>query len=192
MVVDAGHGGIDGGATSIYSENNEAEINLAIACVLRETLQKYGIGVVMTRTTADSLADPDGAYFKRRDMDERLKIVTATSPDALLSIHVNKFSSSTRRGAQVFYKRGEESKSLAARVQEKLNADINAVESGRDYSIAVGDYYLLNKSPCPAVIIECGFLSNPEDARLLASDTFRTRLCESIAAGVITYLASRG
>lgn len=188
VVVDAGHGGIDGGATSKYSPVSEAEINLEIAKKLEKELNKYGVGVVMTRKDENSLVSPEGKYFKRRDMDARLGICESVAPDLLLSVHINKYSGERRRGAQVFYKRNDVSKTAAESVQAALNDGVNRPFAGKDYKCAKGDYYLLNKAVCPAIIVECGFISNPSDAEMLVDGAYQAYLAEVIAVGVLDHL----
>ena len=191
VVIDAGHGGIDGGATSDYCKFSEAELNLKIAKQLQTKLSEMGVGVIMTRKDENSLAPAEGKYFKRRDMDERLKIVEEVAPDLLISIHINKYASPSRRGAQTFYRAGSTGKELAEEVQNSLNLSINKPLLGKEYRTATGDYYLLNKSKCPSIIVECGFISSPEDAKLLSSEDYQAYVAEVVSAGIIKYLLNR-
>ena len=184
VVIDAGHGYPDGGATGINTGTSEAEINLLIAQSLRSYFESSDFRVVMTREGANGLYSGD-SNFKKGDMLKRRDLILRTRPDLVLSIHLNKFSQSYRKGAQVFFKQSdEEGKKLAESIQKVLNANLN----DRAFSALKGDYYMLNCSDFPSVIVECGFLSNPEEERLLLTEEYREKLAYNIYAGVISYL----
>lgn len=188
VVIDAGHGGIDGGVSGVLSGVKESEINLAIAKKLQKTFEKGGFKVVLTRTTSAGLYGHTGAGHKKRDMQARAKIIKNASPSLVISIHQNKFSASYRRGAQVFYRAGDEKgRALATALQNELNG---LEENGRKSSPIAGDYYVINVSPCPAVIVECGFLSNEQDERLLLSEEYQEKLANSIFYGALGFLTS--
>lgn len=186
VVIDAGHGGIDNGVSGVNTGVAESELNLALAKLLREDFLTAGFKVVLTRTSSAGLYGATHASLKRTDMLNRRKIITGASPDVVISLHMNEFTLPSRRGAQVFYK-GEDSFSvkLAECVQRRLNG---LREGDREYSALTGDYYVLNVSPCPAVLVECGFLSNPEDEALLVTEEYREKLAYTIFKGVIEYL----
>ena len=168
IVIDAGHGGTDGGVTGAESRVTEAEINLAISFMLEEELISRG--------------------FNTQDMEKRKATILSAVPDAVISIHCNKFPSSERRGAQVFFNpHSENGKTLAARLQDSLNI-LNIVEVGRGFSSLGGDYYILNCSAYPSAIVECGFLSNAEDEKLLLSEDYRKKLVKAIADGLEKFL----
>ena len=187
VVIDAGHGGVDGGVTGANSGVKEADLNLEVAKGLKTLFESAGVNVVLTRTTSAGLYGAFSSGFKRRDLESRVKIAKASGADVFISVHMNKYSDSTRRGAQVFYKIGhEESKALADSIQKSLNVMEGAV---RECTVLAGDYYVLNYSDCPAVICECGFLSSPEDEKLLLDENYRKTLCHSIFSGTIDYLA---
>lgn len=185
VVIDAGHGGIDGGVSGITTGVKESELNLDIARKLKAKFDKSGAKTVMTRKTEAGLYGIYSKGFKRRDMQKRKQITLNAKADVFVSIHLNYYSSPLRRGAQVFYKIDEEkSKSLADIVQAELNG---GKEYERDYTALAGDYYVLNEADCAAILCECGFLSNAEDEKLLLTDEYRTEIAEKIFNGIEKY-----
>ena len=185
VVIDAGHGGIDGGVLGITTGVKESELNLDIARKLKTKFDKSGAKTVMTRKTEAGLYGIYSKGFKRRDMQKRKQITLNAKADVFVSIHLNYYSSPLRRGAQVFYKIDDEkSKSLADIVQAELNG---GKEYERDYTALAGDYYVLNESDCAAILCECGFLSNAEDEKLLLTDEYRTEIAEKIFNGIEKY-----
>lgn len=185
VVIDAGHGGIDGGVSGITTGVKESELNLDIARKLKTKFDKSGAKTVMTRKTEAGLYGIYSKGFKRRDMQKRKQITLNAKADVFVSIHLNYYSSPLRRGAQVFYKIDEEkSKSLADIVQAELNG---GKEYERDYTALAGDYYVLNESDCAAILCECGFLSNAEDEKLLLTDEYRAEIAEKIFNGIEKY-----
>lgn len=185
VVIDAGHGGIDGGVSGITTGVKESELNLDIARKLKTKFDKSGAKTVMTRKTEAGLYGIYSKGFKRRDMQKRKQITLNAKADVFVSIHLNYYSSPSRRGAQVFYKIDEEkSKSLADIVQAELNG---GKEYERDYTALAGDYYVLNEADCAAILCECGFLSNAEDEKLLLTDEYRTEIAEKIFNGIEKY-----
>ncbi len=184
IVIDAGHGYPDGGATGINTGTCEAEINLLIAQSVKSYFESSDFRVVMTREGANGLYSGDG-NFKKGDMLKRRDVIHRAKPDFVVSIHLNKFTQSYRKGAQVFFKASDENgKRLADSIQSVLNKNLNE----RAFSALAGDYYMLNCSEYPSVIVECGFLSNPEEERLLLTEEYREKLAYNIYAGVIHYL----
>lgn len=185
VVIDAGHGGIDGGVSGITTGVKESELNLDIARKLKTKFDKSGAKTVMTRKTEAGLYGIYSKGFKRRDMQKRKQITLNAKADVFVSIHLNYYSSPLRRGAQVFYKIDEEkSKSLADIVQAELNG---GKECERDYTALAGDYYVLNEADCAAILCECGFLSNAEDEKLLLTDEYRAEIAEKIFNGIEKY-----
>ena len=186
VVIDAGHGGIDGGAKGKVTNVQESDLNLEIARRLKDKLTKSGINVVMTRNSYGGLYGTTAKGFKRRDLEKRVKIINSANADAMVSIHLNCFSSSSRRGAVVFYCNGkQEGEKLALDIQKHFNT---LSGQPKDYSASKGDYYLLNQSSCPSVICECGFLSNPEDEKLLLTKEYQDEIAEKIFYGIVEYL----
>lgn len=185
VVIDAGHGGIDGGVSGITTGVKESELNLDIARKLKAKFDKSGAKTVMTRKTEAGLYGIYSKGFKRRDMQKRKQITLNAKADVFVSIHLNYYSSPSRRGAQVFYKiDGEKSKSLADIVQAELNG---GKEYERDYTALAGDYYVLNEADCAAILCECGFLSNAEDEKMLLTDEYRAEIAEKIFNGIEKY-----
>lgn len=189
IVVDAGHGGIDGGVTGRQTGVKESEINLAIAFKLSAALEEMGFEVVMTRKTEAGLYDTTAKGFKKRDMQRRKEIILNASPTLVISVHQNYYPSQAQRGAQVFYADGnEQSALLATQIQTHMNG-LFAAEGVKSRAAAKGDYFMLNCAACPSVIVECGFLSNAKDEALLASKAWQEKTARKIAAGVVAYLA---
>lgn len=186
VVIDAGHGGGDKGVKGAKTDVSESEINLLVAFNLKNVLEERGVKVVLTREK-DSVLE-DGIGTKADDFERRKSIINEAKPNLVVSIHQNKFPDSTRRGAQVFFNEGsEEGKNLARAVQASLN-EINNERVGRTFSALKGDYYILNCSFYPSCIIECGFLSNEEDEKLLTDAQYRELLSNKISNGIFAYL----
>lgn len=182
VVIDAGHGGSDFGVHGVNSNVSESELNLLVAYKLKNAFENKGVEVVMTREGESVLNEESG--MKRDDFNKRKEIINEAQPDFVISIHQNKFPDKKRRGAQVFYNPfDEKGVALANSVQSELNK-INLLEVGRSFSALKGDYFILNCSTYPSCIVECGFLSNPDDDILLNTDEYQTRLSESIVKGV--------
>ena len=190
VVIDAGHGGIDGGVTGVNTGVVESEFNLAVAKLLKEDFTSAGSRVVMTRTTAAGLYGNARKSLKKADMQARRKIIEKADPCLVISVHMNRYALPSRRGAQVFYATGsEQSKIFAECVQNRLNG---MDEAPRQSSPLGGDYYVLNVSPCPAVIVECGFLSSPLDEALLITEEYRKKLAFTVFTGAVAYLSNEG
>lgn len=183
ICLDAGHGGYDGGAYGRASGVPEKELNLDVALRLRELLAAAGAQVVMTRTTDTALAD-EGANRKRRDLQYRVDC--AQTAQLFLSIHMNEYRTRGESGPQVFYKKGQDaSRLLAGALQNALNAGL---APARPRAANTGEYYLLEHLAIPAVLVECGFLSNPaEEQKLLAAD-YRQQVAQCICDGVMEYV----
>lgn len=188
VVIDAGHGGIDGGVVGIESGVKESDINLDLSRRLGRCFEDAGFTVVMTRETEAGLYGTATAGYKKRDMQKRSEIINRSDPTLVISVHQNFFSMRSRRGAQVFFREtNERSKTLACLIQASLN---EMPECARKSDPLKGDYYILNCNDFPSVIVECGFLSNAEDEALLLSDDYRDKVAAAIAAGAFSYLSS--
>ncbi|MBQ7408837.1 MAG: N-acetylmuramoyl-L-alanine amidase [Clostridia bacterium] len=188
IVIDAGHGGIDGGVTGVNSGALESDINLEIAKKLKTALENAGFRVELTRSTSGGLYGALSAGFKLRDMNKRAQIINSCDADLVISVHQNKFSQEHRRGGQVFYQKGSASSAaLAANVQKQLN---ELMPYSTQKSIIAGDFFILRQSPCPAVIVECGFLSNGEDEKLLLTSEHQIQLATAILSAVTAYFYS--
>lgn len=189
IIIDAGHGSPDGGAVGING-THEKDINLAIALKLREILEGKGIGVIMTREDDNSLYDNGAATIrekKRSDMNNRLKIMKDNDADLFVSIHMNSFTDSSAKGLHLFYsKKHSQIKELAESIQQKMSevsgADMHIVKA------ADSRLFLMKNPPLPSILIECGFLSNPEEERKLKSDEYQSKLAWAIADSLGEYL----
>lgn len=181
VVVDAGHGGSDGGAVGSGSGVPEAGLNLAVAERLAALLQENGLTVIMTRSTGAALADT-----KRGDMQVRKTILSGPDVDLVVSIHMNKFTDPAVSGAMAYYMLGsEEGRRLA---QQLIDALCDA--TGRPRRLAnPGDYFVLRECPAPAALVECGFLSNASEEKKLLQPEYQQLLAEAVAKGVLAYLA---
>jgi len=189
VVLDAGHGGLDGGCAGVTSKVSEAAINLTIAKKVASLLKEQGVGVVLTREDEKGLYT-ETASFKRQDMAARKKIILESAPKLVVSIHCNKFPDSSRRGAQVFFEPlSEHGKTLADALQNNLNT-LNAEYVQRTFPTLKGDYYILNCSQYPSAIVECGFLSNEEDDKLLNTEEYQNLLAYRIFCGISGYLTT--
>ena len=188
VVIDAGHGGIDGGVTGRTTGVKESDLNLEVSRLLQDAFEEAGFSVVQTRPTQAGLYGAATAGYKKRDMQARAEIIRAASPAAVISVHQNFFPLSSRRGAQVFFREDSaSSRTLACAVQTALNEMPECVVRSEALR---GDYYILNCSDYASVIVECGFLSNAADEALLCSGEYRARLAEVICRGTLAFLAA--
>ena len=187
-VIDAGHGGEDGGAVSI-SGAIESHINLKIALRLDQIFGLYGVDSVLLRDNDVSLHDPSAQTLRQKkvsDLRNRVAAIQEIENPIVISIHQNTYTSSRYSGAQVFYANGELSKPLAQLTQEVLR---NAVDpSNHRKAVAVPEsVYLMNHITCKAILVECGFLSNYEEDLLLQSDLYQTKLAAALAGAYLNY-----
>ena len=187
VVIDAGHGGVDGGAvscTGIY----ESKVNLQIAQRLDDLFHLLGYKTVMLRSTDTDLSRGEGTIAQRKisDLKERVRIINETKNGVPVSIHQNHFQNSRYQGAQVFYANTEGSKELAGKLQAKLR-EILHPENNRKIKRSEG-VYLMEHIACTGTLIECGFLSNPEEEAKLRSEEYQKILCAVIGTTVSTYL----
>ena len=188
IVIDAGHGGRDDGCSGAGG-TKESEINLKIAKVLQDNLETLGIKVVMTRADGNGLYKSNATNYKQSDMEARMDIINKATPDMVISIHQNSYSDSSQRGAQAFYQEGDEvSQSFADSVQSQL---ISQLPNARKESNK-GDYYLLKESKLPAIIVECGYLSNADEEILLNSTDYQNKVAYAIMCGVVEYFGLVG
>ena len=185
IAVDAGHGGYDGGAVGRKSGVPEKGINLDVAQRLEKMLRAMGASVVMTRTDDYALCDADPPIRKKlQDMQRRAALIEAGGAQMVLSIHMNEYAKSSQSGPQVFYREGcDAGRLLAGVMQEAL---IDGLSPARERSAMSGDFYILMLG-VPSVLIECGFLSNPQEEALLLTKAYRQRIAESIAQGVLSW-----
>lgn len=189
VVIDPGHGGVDGGATSCTGIL-ESQYNLEISLKLRDLFHLLGVNTLMIRETDCSVytAGETIAQKKISDLKERVRIVNNTPNAVLISIHQNHFSQPEYSGAQVFYATTEGSRELAEILQKTLIQTINP-ESHRKIKKANG-IYLMQHVTCPAVLVECGFISNPRETYLLGDAQYQNKLCAVIACTTVDALFS--
>ena len=188
IVVDAGHGGRDDGCSG-KGGVKESEINLKIAKLLKTYLETLDINVVMTRCDGNGLYDAGVDNYKQSDMEKRLKIIEEANPNMVISIHQNSFADSSQRGAQAFYQENDEvSRAFAESVQNQLIAQL----SGARLEANDGDYYLLKEASLPAIIVECGYLSNVEEEQLLNTSDYQEKVAYAIMCGVVKYFGLHG
>ncbi len=183
IVIDAGHGGRDGGSVGVGG-TIEKEINLKYAYALKDKLTSSGFRVEMTRKTDDGLYSASAKNKKLSDMEARKNIIKRANPNLVISIHMNSFSSSGATGANCYYRQGDESgKQISNLIQQSFNTYCGAKSKlGK-----VGDYYILNSTYYTAVLVEFGFLSNPSEEALLNTDDYRTKLIDAVYSGIILY-----
>ena len=187
ILVDAGHGGYDGGARCRDSGVWEKELNLAVALKLEQALTDHGAGVIMTRREDIDLCTenrPAGLTKKRQDMQNRIALATENQVDMVLSIHMNEYRVRSESGPQVFYREGSDSsRLLAGCVQAALIAQL---QPSKQRTAMPGDYFILQLD-VPSVLVECGFISNAAEEKLLLNADYQQRLADAITTGVEEY-----
>ena len=184
IVIDAGHGGRDGGAIGVNTGITESELNLMYAKRLKSLCEDFGIGVTMTRSDMNGLYDESATNKKKSEMEKRRSIINNSGADLMISIHMNSFSLPSSEGAYVFYANGSDNGfKLAKEVQTSL---CQSFDNAREY-VTVGDYFVLNYSNIPSVLVECGFLSNPQEEKLLQTDDYCNKFCYSLLVGILSY-----
>ena len=187
LILDAGHGGEDGGAVSVTGVP-ESRVNLEIVQKLRDTLALYGVDPVVLREEDVSLHDPEASTLrekKRSDLKNRVRAVEAVEGGTLLSIHQNSYPGSQYRGAQVFYAPTGGSRELAELLQTALREELQP-DNDRQAKPIPESVYLMNHVSCPAVLVECGFLTNPEEEALLRDGGYQRKLALVLASAWLT------
>ena len=186
ILVDAGHGGSDPGMIGVGGLE-EKGINLSISLLLRDTLEKSGYSVIMTREEDKGLYDSSAANKKAQDMQRRIAMIREYAPVLSVSIHQNSYQDEGVHGPQVFYYESSvEGKKLAEAVQSSLN---NQLEVDRPREVKGNtSYYLLKRSSGTLVIVECGFLTNPEEAQKLQTKEYQEKVAAAVSEGIRTYL----
>lgn len=187
IIIDAGHGGVDGGATSCTGVL-ESNINLTIALQLNDLFHLLGYRTYMIRTTDISVYTEGTSIAAKKvsDLKERVRIVNSTENAILISIHQNTFSDSKYSGAQVFYAPTKDSKDLATEIQSAFKSSINPT-SNRQAKKADG-IYLMQHIDCTGVLVECGFLSNPTEEYQLNNPAYQQQLCCVLATSISNFL----
>ncbi len=189
VVIDPGHGGRDGGAVG-EDGTLEKDLNLAVALKLKAILESADIHVIMTRETDIELASPDSPHKKADDLKARLQLAQSQKNTVFVSIHMNQFPVEKYRGLQVYYSENDvRSVSLAQTVQNTVQ---NALQNTNDRKVKpAGDsIYLMKHLEIPAILVECGFLSNKAERELLKDDNYQKKLALCLSAALLTYISS--
>lgn len=190
IIIDAGHGGIDGGTHSADG-TLEKDINLSIALKLREVLQSFGIKVIMTRETDKSIHSEGVQGIRNQkisDIKNRLHIIESTENAVFVSIHQNYYTQPKYYGAQIFYSKNNPlSETLAQSIRSSIINNLQK-DNTREIKKSGKEIYLLNSATVPAVMVECGFLSNKVEADLLKTNDYQQKIAFFTAMGIIDYL----
>ncbi|WP_353094165.1 N-acetylmuramoyl-L-alanine amidase CwlD [Tissierella praeacuta] len=188
IAIDPGHGGVDPGAVS-KNGIKEDEINLAISLKLKRLIEQSGGIVFMTRTTDKGLYTSEAKtlrQMKTEDLKKRREIVNNSGSHIFISIHLNSFTRPNYYGAQTFYKSGsEEGEKLASIIQEELKNILDKDNKRQPYER--DDVYILKEVSMPAVLVECGFLSNAAEEKLLIDESYQEKIAWSIYVGIMNY-----
>lgn len=186
VVIDAGHGGDDPGKIGVNGAL-EKDINLSIAKKVQSLLLQNDIAVILTREEDADLAEPGAKNRKAQDMKARVALLKEKQPLLGVSIHQNSYPSADCKGAQVFYYRSsEDGERLAKILQRQLTTEL--ADGNKRKEKANADYYLLKNSPCTFAIVECGFLSNPQEAELLVTEEYQEKMAFAIHLGILEYI----
>ena len=192
VLLDAGHGGDDPGAVGTESGVGEAELNLDVTLELKRLLELLGATVQLTRADENGLynADGSGGSRKNQDMANRGKLIRQSGADVFVSIHMNTFDKRQYWGTQVFYaKNSVQGELLAGAIQQSVAQTVQPLNRRE---IKIGDFYVLNAAHQPAVLIECGFLSNKQEETLLLDAQYRYSLAHAFAMGIVEYFTQAG
>lgn len=190
VAIDPGHGGYDGGARARDSGVWEKELTLQIAQQVEKALAERGAAVVLTRTEDICLTqEGSGKARKRADLQARLDMAQSAGADVFLSIHLNEYRDRSEAGPQVFYQKGADAgRLLAGALQESL---VSTLRPARVRTANAGDYYVLRNTALPAALVECGFLSNAEEEKLLMDQAYQRRIAQALADGLESWLDLR-
>lgn len=181
IVIDAGHGARDGGCVGIYG-SVEKDLNLEYAKTLKSLLETKNINVIMTRSNDDELYDKNSSNKKLSEMKARATTINNNTPDLVVSIHMNSFPLKSVSGAKAFYRQdSEKSKYVADNIQKSMFYYCGV----KSQTSAIGDYYILNCTSYTSVLIECGYLSNPEEERKLLTNEYKEKLMHSVYVGIL-------
>lgn len=182
IVIDSGHGGDDPGKIGI-NQAKEKDVNLKIAKKVKKRLKKEGWKVVMTREEDVMLGDAQKGNRKIHDMKARVELINKTMPAMAVSIHQNSYQEAEIHGAQVFYySHSQDGKRMAETMQRAI---LMADEENTRQAKGNDTYYLLKRTEVPTIIVECGFLSNPQEAEKLTEDGYQKKLAQAITSGII-------
>ena len=189
IVIDAGHGGEDGGATS-ETGLLEKDVNLHIALILQKLFLQSGFEVTMTRTEDKAIYNNDAISLREKkvsDIHNRSEIINQSADNILISIHQNKFEQRKYSGTQIFY---SDNNSFSRQLAENIRLSVTGLlqnNNTRQTKASTDDIYILKKANVPAVLVECGFLSNPQEEELLKIEMYRNQLAFAIFSGFIEF-----
>ncbi len=190
IIIDAGHGGFDAGA-SANDGTLEKDINLKIATALNEVLVTYGYKTLLTRSGDYALSmDKSSETTKRQDLKKRVEYTTKYKNSIFVSIHQNKFAMSSVHGFQTFYSKNNENSKLLAESIQASAKNYAQPDNQRPVKVDTRKVYIMEKIIVPAVIVECGFLSNQEELQQLKNQSYQMLLAYAVADGIIRYISS--
>lgn len=184
IVIDAGHGGFDGGAIGRFTKVREDGLNLAVSKKLEKLFKNDGYNVIMTREDENAVGvTKDGDMYKRRE------IIDNSNADIVICVHMNKFQSSSVSGPLAFYfEKSSEGQKLAEFIQAEMNA---ALKPAKPRKHLPERYYILRSGDSPCVLVECGFLSNEREERLLQTEDYQAKCAYAVYKGATIYLDQR-
>lgn len=186
VIIDPGHGGADGGASvnGIY----EKDLNLVLSTKVCDILSLYNVDVRITRNEDKMLAEDSSLNKKREDLYNRVEYAKGFKDPIFVSIHMNKFCDSKYKGLQVFYSRNDPySEALALTIQSNCKKQLSP-DNNRNVKPATSSIYILDRLYCPAVLVECGFISNKDDLSCLCDEGYQTKLAFVLANSIIEYI----
>lgn len=184
IVIDAGHGGRDGGSVGVDG-SVEKELNLEYAKSLQKLLTNAGIKAIMTRAGDTGLYNDNADNKKLSDMRKRRDIINNSTPDLVISVHMNSFPLDSCKGAKTFYQIGSDT---SFDVAKKIQSCLSYYMGNTSKSVSEGDYYILNCTKYTSVLVECGFMSSPEEVKLLNNQDYREKFVYSVYRGIMLYL----
>jgi N-acetylmuramoyl-L-alanine amidase len=191
IILDAGHGGPDGGS-SAADGTRESDLNLEIVLRLEDLLSLLGQPTLLVRETDTDLSDASAATIAQKkvsDIRNRVSLANATEDGLLVSIHQNTYSEEKYSGAQVFYSPTGDSQALAEALQSSLQAHVDP-ENHRKAKEISQNVYLMRHITIPGVLVECGFLSNPQEAAKLKTDDYQKQLAVALGVSLVNYLSA--
>lgn len=191
VILDAGHGGIDSGAISVYGDE-EKHLNLALAQKLGAFLESAGVRVIYTRDE-DTMVESKEDYSTRKTRDLMGRVEIAEEyPDALfVSIHMNTLPAAQYKGLQIFYSTNNDANRALAQVMQNTVSEALQPENGRTVKDAEGKIFILDRLEQPAILIECGFISNAEEATLLKDEAYQAKLAYVLSRPILNFLSER-
>ena len=189
LILDAGHGGVDGGASSAAGDK-ESDINLSIVLRLESLMAFLGVDTVLTRSEDISIHDDSCETLREKkvsDLKNRVELINSTPGAMLISVHQNTFTDPRYQGAQIFFGSGEVSAQWGTYTQETVQSFLDP-NNTRKAAVIPDHLYLFKHIGCPAILVECGFLSNGEEASLLLTDTYQRKIAITLAGSYVHQL----